>query len=155
MVVRVISRTDTLLFEARKLVNQYAPGWAVGWDRSFRRFGAAHFKTKTITISKHLTEINSDEEFYKIVYHEISHAIAGYNAGHGTAWADVIRSFGQEPNRCHDVAIAEDQYKYVGRCPNGHEIRRFRLTAKAKRVSCAKCSPIYNAAFRYNWSLLR
>lgn len=147
---------DTITIEdkARQLLEEHAgPGWKFRWDkRSVRRVGACRFQTKTITISSKFLPHLSDTQVMETILHEVGHAVAGHSAGHGPLWRMAVRRIGGNPNRTLAVDVPDEHYAWVGTCRAGHTVRRHRLTEKAKRVSCARCSPVWDAANKYTWT---
>src|SRR5882672_4336865 len=89
---------------ATELINKNAPGWSFGWDRSKRRFGCAHYRTRLITLSLELVMRNTVEQVKDTILHECAHAIAGFQAGHGPVWKQAARNLGASDSRCYDSA---------------------------------------------------
>ena len=136
-------------------------GVPFAWDNGKRRWGACHWKrsgyggtptVSKITLSRHLCAINSLTDCEDVILHEIAHALAGYDAGHGYAWKRVAREIGADPSRCYETdKVNTPAAPWVGTCPNGHTSDRHRLTEKAKRSSCGKCCSRYNPDYHYVW----
>lgn len=61
------------------------------------------------------------------ILHELAHAIAGHEAGHGPKWKSVAREIGCDAERLTHVFRPEDTYKYFIRCPAGCKQNRTRL----------------------------
>ena len=61
---------------------------------------------KTISISRPLCELNSDDEVRDTVLHEIVHALAwkrhGENCGHDARWKKICVEVGARPVACYD-----------------------------------------------------
>lgn len=125
--------------------------WDFDFDRSKRRRGVCHYSTKTITVSNILTPQMSDDEVLDLLLHEIAHALVGPKVqAHGWEWYRKCVSIGGSGERLA-TDNAQAPYNYVGICPNGHLHYRHRLTAKAHRVSCGKCSTKYDSRYTLFW----
>jgi hypothetical protein len=81
--------------------------------------------------------------------HEVAHALAGARAGHGTAWLRIAREIGYEGGRTHSHRVPEDQARWLGRCPSGHELIRFRRPTRP--TSCATCHPRFHRDHLITW----
>ena len=120
------------------------PEYSFEFDRGKRRFGACHYRIKTITLSAPLTAINDEARVRDVILHEIAHALAGPGAGHGPLWRKIARSVGANPDRCYDsteVNMPEGKYKAV--CPScGYTTFAYRR--RKKRIACTKCCRKYS-----------
>ncbi len=80
-------------------------GWQGKLDHARRRFGVCRPSDKIITISRHLAELNSDEEVLDTILHEIAHALAfeqyQVNCGHDHRWKALCLQIGAKPVRCY------------------------------------------------------
>jgi predicted SprT family Zn-dependent metalloprotease len=74
--------------------------WTFRFDHARRRFGACRYGQKTITLSRYLTFLNSDEQVRDTILHEIAHALAPGD-GHGAKWKRKCREIGAVPRRCY------------------------------------------------------
>ena len=123
-------------------------GWTFGFDNSVRRFGCTHYDTKSITISRKLTELNEADVVEQTILHEIAHVIAGHSAGHGYQWQNVASILGYKGERCYSSAtVVTPPTKWVGTCPNCN--RSTDRHRKSKGLACGKCCDKYNNG---NWS---
>lgn len=115
-------------------------GWTFAFDRAKTRLGNCRFDKKRITLSKWHTEHNDPTTVRNTILHEIAHAIAGFDAGHGPRWKAVARSIGCDANRCGS-SDAPRVYTVEGTCPNcGHTARGYRRN----RVACGSCCDTHN-----------
>ena len=86
-------------------------------------------------------------DFIDIIRHEVAHSIAGFNAGHGSAFQEVCKQIKCVAEKCIKedyVKIAFSKYTYT--CINcGREIYKTRKV----RVnhSCGECSRSYNPKY--------
>jgi len=149
--------TDTTAFAAlaRKTMAELIPaaGWTFGWDRAVRRNGQCVYSTRTITMSRSLTEIATDAEAFQTLLHEIAHARVGAGHGHGRVWLREARSIGYTGHR---TSSREEYDKvamtapYIDSCPNGHTRPRWRKKpSNARATSCAQCSPRFDRRYLF------
>lgn len=126
-------------------------GWFFHLDNARRRFGRCTFTTRTISISLPLARLNSEQHVVDTILHEIAHAKAGRDAGHGPEWRRAALSVGAKAERCYGDDVVTPKKKYKGVCPTcGYEVCRHRRIT----VSCSKCSGgRFNEAHRIVWSL--
>jgi predicted SprT family Zn-dependent metalloprotease len=133
------------LLEARNiatnlLLKHGLKSWVFDFDESKRRFGACHFKTKRITLSRHLVSLNDKEIVINTILHEIAHALVGREHGHNSIWVAKAREIGCTGDRCYDSSVvATPPHKYIGSCPNNHIFKAHRISKH--RQSCTTCFP--------------
>ncbi len=137
--------------EAVRLVgaHQIAGTWSFRFDPATTRLGHCDHRTQSISVSRYHTEKATADEVTQVLLHEIAHALAGPRAAHGPKWRAIAREIGYEGGRTHTVEPAHDRAKWVGECPSGHEIVRFRRPGKP--VSCAKCDRRFNTSYLISW----
>ena len=70
--------------------------WSFRWNRRQRAFGLCNYTKKTIELSRVLTETETEYATRQTILHEIAHAIAGFDAGHGPKWKFHARQLGVE-----------------------------------------------------------
>jgi predicted SprT family Zn-dependent metalloprotease len=115
-----------LLADAEKLANELmaqfglTPVWHFEFDEAVRRFGACHWNTHKITLSRELTLRNEREKVEDTIRHEIAHALCkapiigrgwldldyGRRRGvrrerHGAEWKRMCKITGAKPERCY------------------------------------------------------
>lgn len=123
--------------------------WTFGFDRARARAGACNWTTRRITVSRALTPDMTDDELDQVLLHEIAHALAGHEAGHGPRWRAIARGLGYTGGRTHTLQAVRTLAPWQGRCPAGHEHVRFR--APTRPLSCARCSPRFQRAHLIRW----
>lgn len=133
-------QTESLALELMSQHGLLERGWTFSFDRAKRRYGCCHYSTKTITVSKALSEINSLEQTKDTILHEIAHALVGTGVGHGREWKYKAFSIGAKPERCYSSKVEQPSHRWNGTCPNGHVTKRF----KRMKLACAKCCTKYN-----------
>lgn len=130
--------------------------WTFGWHNRSTALGTTNYGTKTIKLSKALTNLNTQEQMEDTIKHEIAHVMAGPAAGHGWQWKEWARKVGANPARVADDAV-EVPGKYIGTCPNCGETTSMQRPPR-KEWGCAKCkvSPdgttVPWANRKYNWT---
>lgn len=142
---------------ARKLIAQHAPGWRVTWGHARSQFGLCQYGpqdstgkylTRTIRLSRPLTQLNTQATFEWVVKHEIAHALNGHEApSHGRLFMLQCRALGIQGDRCWtkgetgDVVTIEGNAK--GTCKNrcGYVRDQHKVTHAAyTRGICPSCS---------------
>jgi predicted SprT family Zn-dependent metalloprotease len=124
--------------------------WSFGFDRATTRAGLCDHRTLRISVSRHFAERFDDDEIHQVLLHEVAHALAGPKAGHGPKWKAVARELGYEGKRLLDTSISSDLAPWVGSCPNGHQVYRYRRPSKV--TSCAQCSRRFDPRFSLEWT---
>lgn len=125
--------------------------WSFGWDRAVRRNGQCDLRSMTITMSKHLTSVATDDEAMQTLLHEIAHALVGPGHGHDRVWLAMARAIGYRGQRCSSRAEYDKvaaAAPYVDECPNGHTSPRWRKrSSTARATSCGRCSPVFDRRY--------
>ena len=130
---------------ARELLDHYGlRSWRFRFDRAIRRFGGCHYHRATITLSAPLTRLNDEPEIRDTLLHEIAHAIAGKEAGHGAEWKKYAAVLGARPVRCYDQRVVAPGSRYVAHCPNCRKEYR-RQRASSRKTACSECCTRWNA----------
>ncbi len=100
------------LVKARSLVDHYMKRhnlhveWEFRFDHGKKRFGrcAIRGSVKTISLSKHLTLLNSCKRVLETLLHEIAHALVGLGNKHNEIWAHKCRELGTRDERYYSLA---------------------------------------------------
>ncbi len=83
-------------------------GWRVRIDNAKRRLGGCHFRQKTIGLSRQYIAVEKDDVIRDTILHEIAHALAGPDEGHGPVWKETAARIGATPKRCADAEGMKD-----------------------------------------------
>lgn len=124
--------------------------WTLSYDRAKRRAGLCRYSTRTISLSRHLTVLHSADEVRDTVLHEIAHALAGPDAGHGPQWRAAAVKIGASGQRTLAAEAALPPAPWQGHCPAGHEHQRYRRPSRP--VSCTRCCPTFCMAHLVTWT---
>jgi predicted SprT family Zn-dependent metalloprotease len=123
--------------------------WSFVFDRSKVRFGKCDYRRRQISLSRHLVELNTEDEVRDTILHEIAHVLAPRGAGHGPVWRALAISIGCNGQRCYGREVVRPAPKFRGICPScRHVIYRHRRTL----IACGKCSDEFDPRFMFNWS---
>lgn len=142
---------DEVRADAEALIAAHlGDAWSFAFDRARKRAGACDFRARRITLSRLITAAATREQMRQTVLHEIAHALAGHAAGHGPAWLREARRIGYRGGRTHDLPIPAQLANWIGTCPAGHEIPRFRAPGPRPR-SCGQCSRRFDERHLITW----
>jgi predicted SprT family Zn-dependent metalloprotease len=97
MDLKILSEAAAALFAGHRLV-----GWSFGLAASKRRLGVCKYRQKRIEISDYYARHNPDAAVLDTLRHEIAHALAGPEAGHGPTWQAIAARIGATPRACDD-----------------------------------------------------
>jgi hypothetical protein len=89
----------------QEIMDEYgliADGWDWEFDQAKKRFGVCRHRLKVIGLSWPLVSLNEREAVETTILHEVAHALAGANAGHGPVWAAWCHDLGIKAERCYD-----------------------------------------------------
>ena len=83
---------------SRRLMDEHGlVDWTLAFVEARRRLGDCDFRDRVIRIGRaHVLE-GSEEQIRDTVLHEIAHALAGREAGHGPLWRETARRIGATP----------------------------------------------------------
>lgn len=113
--------------------------WTFGFDRAKRRAGLCNYTDHRITVSRYLAAEFDDDTNRQTLLHEIAHALAGPDAGHGPKWKVVAESLGYVGGRTFKGdPVSHELAPWVGSCPGEHQHYRYRRPTRV--ASCAKCA---------------
>lgn len=100
--IRKATNLANALFAEYNLV-----GWSIGFEASIKDHPVAaalcSFEDNSITILEHFAENCAWERVRNTVLHEVAHAVAGFDAGHGPRWQAIALSIGCDAEAKVDV----------------------------------------------------
>ena len=95
---RGAQRLDAVAKEARALMDVHGlEEWTLRFSAAQRRLGACLEQPEIIEIARRHAARGDPRQVTDTILHEIAHAIAGANAGHGPVWKAVARRVGATP----------------------------------------------------------
>jgi hypothetical protein len=135
---------------ARELMDEHGlRGWRLELDRAKRRAGICRHHQKVIGLSAPLTRLHPEAEVRDTILHEIAHAIAGPQAGHGPKWAAVARRIGSSAQRCVSDDAPAVPGAWVGICPQGHTADRHRRPERVLLCTLCRSRPTQERIFEW------
>ena len=125
---------------ARSLMGEHGlTDWTFKFDNAKKRFGQCSHNEKTISLSFYLVAMNDEDEVVETIKHEIAHALASPNAGHGFEWKATARSIGASPNRTYDdLTVASPEGRWIAYYPVHGALTKPRHRRTKNRV-CKWC----------------
>ena len=113
-------------------------GWGFGFDRATRRAGLCNYTHQKITVSRKLMQLYPEHYAKDTVIHEVAHAIAGKEAGHGPVWQRIARELGGTGAPLISADAPQVPPKYLGYCACGRQFKRMRRPRP--ELLCAACA---------------
>jgi predicted SprT family Zn-dependent metalloprotease len=136
---------------ARRLLDEHGlDGWSFAWDRARRRAGQCRHDLRRITLSRELTTLHAEAEVRETVLHEVAHALVGPRHGHDAVWRATAVRIGATGRRTVDPAAPSVDGDWVGLCPAGHRVTRFRRPSRP--LSCGRCADRFDVRYLYAWT---
>ncbi|MEK7233604.1 MAG: SprT-like domain-containing protein [Elusimicrobiota bacterium] len=129
---------------ARQLLAQHGlADWHFAFDNSKLRFGVCKWNKRTIGLSRQLVRLNDEAQVRDTLLHELAHALAPRQAGHGPIWRAMAAAIGAKPERCYSSdTVAQPALPYQLRCLHcNRAVPRARRLRRGRRISCGTCSP--------------
>jgi predicted SprT family Zn-dependent metalloprotease len=123
--------------------------WSFGFDNAKRRAGQCDYTRKRITVSRYLAARYEDDDNHQTLLHEVAHALAGPDAGHGARWKKIARELGYVGGVTHHGETATELAPWIGTCPAGHIAYRHRAPTRA--TSCVTCAPRFDDRHLFDW----
>lgn len=124
--------------------------WRFTFDNAKRRAGACKFDSRTISVSRHLMALYSEEHVRDTILHEIAHALVGPKHGHDGVWRAKARAIGCSGSRLVDEDAPRAPAPWRGTCPRGHTYDRHRRPARP--ASCTRCDRRFNTDYLLSWT---
>jgi len=125
--------------------------WSCSINREHNEWSAiCKHSSKRIELSHYLFRC-SPEYILDTILHEIAHAIAGYDAKHGSTWRKIAREIGCS-GEIHGYNISEKYLAICGSCGYHHT----RNDLPNHKLSCVFCcekfsNGSYDSKFRLNY----
>ena len=149
---------------ALKLMRQHGVSdYTFKWDRAVRRFGCHDGRMQTISLSRPMTQHESNENrVTNTILHEIAHALdykkRGYS-NHDSQWKRMATSIGCSGERCgsSDSVDKSRIMKWIATCP-GCETQVYYARQKKRDTACSGCCKKHNnnkytTEYKFNWEL--
>jgi len=84
--------------QARDLMNHHGlEDWSIEFNDTRKQLGACIYAKKRIVLSRSMILHKSPEQVTDVILHEIAHALAGWDAGHGQKWKAIATRLGAHP----------------------------------------------------------
>jgi predicted SprT family Zn-dependent metalloprotease len=111
-------------------------GWKFQLDNSVRRFGQCRHRTRVISMSRPLIELNDEKEVRDTILHEIAHSLTRGDH-HGHQWKQACIRIGARPERCYTLdRVVQPDIRYQATCGGcGQVFKKVRKPSGGKR-SC-------------------
>jgi len=123
---------------AKELISKYIPDYKLEWNNHKKTYGMCSYATKTIFLSRPLTELCDENTVRDTVMHEIAHAMHP-KAGHGMDWKIQMIRFGLPPNRLCKVDIDKSSISnWEATCRTCGKVVHMIRKPRIKR-SCTPC----------------
>jgi predicted SprT family Zn-dependent metalloprotease len=123
---------------AVELIGQHLDRWSFDFDHARARVGCCHYADRRITLSRHLVPQLTAADVDQAVLHEIAHALAGPQVGHGPRWRTLAAGLGYTGRRTMAVPETRQEARWLACCPHGHEYRRHRRPSG--QAYCRPCA---------------
>lgn len=116
-----------------------ALGWRARLDHARRRFGQCRFRTRTISISAPLAELNDEARVRNTVLHEIAHALVGPAHGHDYVWHQKAREIGCDGKSRYDSqVVVTPKGRFAATCSGCKQVFYKHRLSRSRGV-CTKC----------------
>lgn len=114
--------------------------WKLNLNKHHSALGRCDHSRNLIELSVYFIQYNEAKDVREITLHEIAHALAGCDVGHGKEWADQCRRLGIEPIvTYHDMKMPEG--KWVATCKKcNQQYNKHRKPACGYQYLCRKCN---------------
>ena len=120
--------------------------WKFGIADSKRRLGVCKYDQKQIEIGEFYARNNPEESVLDTLLHEIAHALAGPEAGHGPVWRAIAIRIGATPKACDNspetIVEPGDWQTTCPACHRTHHRYRRPKTLDGYRCRCPARSPL-------------
>ena len=142
IVIKIMEISQAIKLGDELLEKYNLEGWIIKSDNARVRFGQCRRWQKTISISKTLVELNSEEKVRETILHEIAHALITAR-GHGVEWKTMAMRVGIKPQRAYSEAnTITPKATFIYVCQKcDYELGRFQKIsyARLQRISHSEC----------------
>lgn len=112
--------------------------WTFTFNRAKRTMGLCRHSERRIELSVYFVLANDAAAVRDCILHEIAHAIAGLEEGHGPIWKLICSRIGAKPERCGDARMPDGNWWAV--CPNcRRKYTRYRRPGRRHLYCCSDC----------------
>ena len=119
------------------------PNWSFKFNHCKRSLGLCNYTAKRIELSVHLVHHNDETAIRDTLLHEIAHALAGADAGHGEKWKQKCIEIGAKPERV-DTHANMPKGKWQATCKGCQKVHtRHRKPLKGRTYYCRQCGVQY------------
>jgi predicted SprT family Zn-dependent metalloprotease len=125
-------------------------GWTFRFDRARRRAGLCRYDRREISVSGPLAALYGEADVREVVLHEIAHALVGPRHAHDDVWRAAARRLGASGRRVVRESSPEVDGDWVGVCPAGHRVTRFRRPSRPQ--ACGRCAPVFDRGHLLSWT---
>jgi predicted SprT family Zn-dependent metalloprotease len=117
-------------------------GWSFRWMTRKKTLGLCQYFPKYLLLSTSFVDLNDEDVVEQVCRHEIAHALAGVDAGHGPVWqATAIQCGVRNPSsKCSEAVVAKGRYQAT--CPTCSTLYTLHRRPKVKPGLlryCPKC----------------
>jgi len=118
-----------------------ARGWSFVFNRRKRALGICNYTAKRIELSAAFVAGNDEAAVRDTILHEIAHALAGREAGHGPPWVTICCRLGAKPTRTCSTAVMP-LGEFRARCKTCGTVHdRHRRPMRGQKYYCRTCGP--------------
>jgi predicted SprT family Zn-dependent metalloprotease len=125
---------------ARQLMTAHGlQHWTLGINRRKRALGLCRYDQRRIELSLYFLTSQDAAQVRDTILHEIAHALAGREAGHGPRWKAMCQKVGARPERCDKTAVVPAG-RWRAECPScGQTFTRHRRPMRGRKYMCRHC----------------
>jgi predicted SprT family Zn-dependent metalloprotease len=147
-----LDRFEYIAFLAKLKMQEHGlqEPWEFIFDSAKQRAGLCNYTDHQISLSKYLVEYHNLDQSEQVILHEVAHALAGKDAGHGPNWKQIAKSIGYRGEKFTGKEIAEQTAKWIGECKNGH--RHYRYKSPRAQLACGYCGKGFSRRFLITWT---
>lgn len=113
--------------------------WTFRFNRSVRTLGLCYFDERRVELSRHFVLRNPLDDVREALRHEVAHALAGPEDGHGPIWRAWCARLGAEPKRTRKASMPDP--RYWAKCECGKTYGLYRRP-KINSHCCSECGTV-------------